>query len=133
MGSETVLVVEDNAPLRRLTERMLQRQGYHVLVASNGEEARRISEEFQGPIPVVLMDVIMPGESGPSIGDWICRTRAETKIVYTSGYTGFADDHDRVARSGTVFLQKPFSVVQLVSAIRSLLPESGAADAGVKR
>ena len=47
MGSETVLVVEDNAPLRRLTERMLQRQGYHVLVASNGEEARRISEEFQ--------------------------------------------------------------------------------------
>ena len=92
-----------------------------MLVAANGEQARQVCTDYPGSIPVVLMDVIMPGESGPSIGAWIRQVRPETKIVYTSGYTGYAIDHNRMSGAGSVFLQKPFNAVQLASAIRGVL------------
>jgi two-component system cell cycle sensor histidine kinase/response regulator CckA len=120
-GSETILLVEDNAPLRRLTEKILQRHGYTVLVASNGAQAQQICVEHQGPIHVVFMDVIMPGKSGPAIGEWICQRRPDTKIIYTSGYTGDAVDRHGVFRPGNMFLQKPFNARQLTCAVRDVL------------
>jgi two-component system cell cycle sensor histidine kinase/response regulator CckA len=125
-GSETILVVEDNAPLRRLTDKILQRHGYTVLVASDGAQAQQICAEHQGPIHVVLMDVIMPGESGPTVGEWICQRRPDTKVIYTSGYTGDAISHHRVFRPGNVFLQKPFNATQLARAVRDVLAPEGA-------
>jgi two-component system, cell cycle sensor histidine kinase and response regulator CckA len=120
-GSETVLVVEDEAPLRALTERMLQRYGYTVLLAANGEDAERICTEHQGPIHVVLMDVVMPGKSGRAVGDWIEQCRPETKIIYLSGYTDNAIAHHGVLDPGTTFLQKPFTSDVLIRTIREAL------------
>jgi hypothetical protein len=120
-GSETVLVVEDEVSLRTLAERILQRYGYAVLLAANGEEAQRVCTDHPGPIHVVLMDVVMPGRSGRAVGDWIAQCRPETKIIYVSGYTDNAIVHHGVLNSGTTFLQKPFTPDSLASKIRDVL------------
>ncbi len=120
-GNETVLVVEDNAALRRLNEVILKRHGYHVLVAANGADARRICEEYPQPIHLALLDVVMPGESGPAIGEWISRNRPGTKILYMSGYAGDQVDRSRLLAAGCSFLQKPFNASQLARAVREIL------------
>ena len=120
-GRETILVVEDNGPLRRLDERILQRYGYTVLVAENGEQAREICCEYKGPIDVVLLDVIMPGDSGPVVADSIRHRHPRAKIIYMSGYVSDALDLQRVLDAGGVFLQKPFDATQLVRAVRDVL------------
>jgi len=120
-GSETVLVVEDEVSLRALTERILQRHGYSVLLAANGEEAQRLCTEHQGTIHVVLMDVVMPGRSGRAVGDWIEQRRPETKIIYLSGYTDNAIAHHGVLEPGTRFLPKPFTSDVLLTTIRQVL------------
>ena len=120
-GNETILVVEDSAALRRLNERILQRYGYRVLIAANGTQAQRICAEHSGPIHVVLMDVIMPGDSGPTVGEWIAQRRPDTKIIYMSGYTGDAIAHQSVVDAGSAFLQKPFDAAQLAGAVREVL------------
>jgi CheY-like chemotaxis protein len=124
-GSETVLIVEDNGPLRRVAAKMLQRHGYQVLVAADGAQAQQICSDYPGPIPVVIMDVVMPGESGPSTGEWILQHRPDSKIIYTSGYTGSAASYGDRFRHGDAFLPKPFDSTQLARAIRSALSERG--------
>lgn len=120
-GTETVLVVEDEASLRALTARILQRYGYTVLLAANGEEAERLCTEHQGTIHIVLMDVVMPGKSGRAVGEWIGQRRPETKIIYLSGYTDNAIVHHGVLDPGTTFLQKPFTSDVLLNTIRGVL------------
>lgn len=120
-GSETVLVVEDAAPLRALTGRILRSHGYTVLLAENGEEARRFCIGHQGPIHVALINVVMPGMSGRAVGDWIERSRPETKIIYQSGYTDETIAHHGVLYPGTTFLQKPFTSDVLLKTIRGVL------------
>ena len=120
-GNETVLVVEDEAPLRALTNRILTRYGYTVLLAADGEEAQRICIEHQGPIHVALMDVVMPGKSGRAVGEWITQQRPDTRVIYLSGYTDNAIARHGVLDSGTRFLQKPFTSDVLLSAIREAL------------
>jgi PAS domain S-box-containing protein len=124
-GSETVLVVEDNAVLRGLNEHILQRYGYSVLIAEDGAEAQRICEHHDGPIHVVVMDIVMPGDSGPSVGEWISQRRPGTKIVYISGYAGDALDRHTLMQSGNTFLPKPFKASQLARAVREVLTTSG--------
>jgi two-component system, cell cycle sensor histidine kinase and response regulator CckA len=84
-GSETVLVVEDVAPLRALNERMLQRYGYTVLLAANGEEAQRVCQDHRGPIHIALVDVMLPGEGNRAVAEWITQQRPDIRIVYMSG------------------------------------------------
>jgi CheY-like chemotaxis protein len=120
-GNETVLVVEDEAPLRALTDRILKRYGYTVLLAANGEEAQRICVEHPGPIHVALMDVVMPGKSGRAVGEWITQQRPDTKVIYLSGYTDNAIARHGVLDTGTRFLQKPFTSDVLLNAIREAL------------
>jgi DNA-binding NtrC family response regulator len=121
-GTETVLVVEDDPRLRVLDERILKRYGYRVLVAASAEDAVRIGADYPGPIDVILSDVIMPGGSVRTIGDWASEHRPETKIVYMSGYTDTAIVHHGVLEPGMNFLQKPFSPEALVRKIREVLP-----------
>ena len=115
-GSETILVVEDNAPLRRLAERFLENHGYRVLVAANAAQARQICTEHSDAIALVLTDVMMPGDSGLSLAEWIRQQRPNAKIIYMSGYTD-----DRVLRQGYTFVPKPFTGLQLVRAVRDTL------------
>jgi CheY-like chemotaxis protein len=120
-GNETILVVEDNPLLRRLNEQILNQYGYRVLIAGDGAQAQRLCNDYDGPIHVVIMDVVMPGESGPVVGEWIAQKRNRTKIIYMSGYAGEGLDRNRILASGSVFLQKPFTGAQLARAIRDVL------------
>jgi two-component system cell cycle sensor histidine kinase/response regulator CckA len=115
-GTETILVVEDNAALRRLTERILRTHGYTVLGAANGAQAKRLAEGHGGDIAVVLTDVVMPDHSGPALAQSIRAQWPATKVVYMSGYTA---DHDRA--SGHAFLQKPVTSKQLLATVRAVL------------
>lgn len=124
-GTETILVVEDNGPLRRLNERILQRHGYTVLTAENGEHAHQICREHRGAIDVVLTDVVMPGDSGLIVAESIRRRHPEAKVVYMSGYTGDAVGLLDILDRGGGFLQKPFDAAQLLRAVRDVL-SSGA-------
>jgi two-component system cell cycle sensor histidine kinase/response regulator CckA len=120
-GNETILLIEDNAPLRRMTERMLQRYGYHVLQAATGEQARQMFSEHQGRISVVLTDIVMPDGSGPSIVAWIRERSPTLSVIYMSGY---AADTFESAGDGHTFLPKPFTPVQLGRVIREVLGRS---------
>ena len=120
-GQETILLVEDDARLRTLDERILAQYGYHVLVAPAAADAIRICSDYGGPIHVVLTDVVMPGGSGRTIGDWIAENRPETKLVYMSGYTDSAIARHGVLEPGIRFLQKPFSPEELVRKVREAL------------
>jgi PAS domain S-box-containing protein len=115
-GNETILVVEDNTALRRLTERILRTHGYTVLGAANGTQAQRLADGHSGDIAVVLTDIVMPDHSGPALAASIRAQRPATKVVFMSGYTA---QHDRGA--GHAFLQKPFTSKQLLATVRAVL------------
>jgi PAS domain S-box-containing protein len=120
-GSETILVVEDDTRLRDLDERILKKRGYHVLVAGSAEEAIQTCTAYKEPIHLVLTDVIMPGNSGRVLGEWVGEHRPDTKVVYMSGYTDNAIARHGVLEAGIRFLPKPFSPEALLRAIRAAL------------
>jgi hypothetical protein len=107
-GNETVLVVEDEKPVRDLTVRMLQQLGYSVLSAASGEEAIEISHSFGSKISLLLTDVVMPQMSGRQVADALMASRPDLKVLYLSGYTGHTVIHHGV-ESDVNFLPKPFS------------------------
>jgi len=107
-GNETVLVVEDEKPVRDLTVRMLQQLGYSVLSAASGEEAIEIGHSYGSKISLLLTDVVMPQMSGRQVADALLATRPDLKVLYLSGYTGHTVIHHGV-ESDVNFLPKPFS------------------------
>jgi two-component system, cell cycle sensor histidine kinase and response regulator CckA len=119
-GAETVLVVEDAEGLRELTKRLLERQGYTVLVAGNAEEALREFER-NASIDVILTDVVMPGVSGPELTKELVERRPGLKVVYMSGYTEDAIVQHGVLKAGIAFLHKPFTSEALGRKIRDVL------------
>jgi PAS domain S-box-containing protein len=120
-GSETILVVEDEEPLRRLTRRLLETAGYTVLSAADGEEALLTSERHVGDIDLLLTDVVMPRMNGRLLAERLAKTRPALKILYMSGYTDDAILHHGVLDSGTQFLAKPFSEAELTRKVRAVL------------
>jgi two-component system cell cycle sensor histidine kinase/response regulator CckA len=120
-GTETILVVEDNASLRELTRKILQRQGYTVLLSGNGEEAMRICDEHDGTIALALTDVVMPGVSGRELANHLQHRRPDMRILYMSGYTDDAILHLGVLNAGVPLLEKPFTPGALVAKIRDVL------------
>ena len=120
-GAHTVPVVEDAEGLRHLTKRLLEREGYTVLVASNAEEAVQVFDQNPG-IEVLLTDVVMPGASGPELNQRLIERRPTLKVIYMSGYTDEAIVQHGVLKPGIAFLQKPFTAEALVRKICELLP-----------
>ena len=108
-GSQTILVVEDEAALLQVTCRSLEEVGYAILAAQNPEEAIHISETHPGPIHLMVTDVILPGISGPQLASHLSPIRPEMKVLYVSGYTDDTIVHHGVLEPGLAFLQKPFS------------------------
>ena len=119
-GTQTVLVVEDEDGLRELAKRLLQRQGYTVLVAANADEALRL---FEGnpSIDVLLTDVVMPGASGPELTRQLVEQRPALRVIYMSGYTEDAIVQHGVLKPGIAFLNKPFTSETLGGKIREVL------------
>ncbi len=120
-GSETILLVEDEPTVRELLAGFLERLGYRVLLASNGEQALRISQDFADPIDLLLTDVVMPGMGGPELSDRLSSTRSGLRVVYTSGYPQGAMTHHGMLAPEAVLLQKPFELNVLATRIREVL------------
>jgi CheY-like chemotaxis protein len=123
-GKETLLIVEDDEGVRTLTKRVLERCGYSVLSAGGAEEALRIAREHPGPIHLLLTDVVMPGIGGRAIAEELGGFRAETKVLYVSGYTDDAVLQRGVLTESANFLQKPFSQAGLAERVRAVLTGS---------
>ncbi|HKN58380.1 MAG TPA: ATP-binding protein, partial [Gemmatimonadaceae bacterium] len=122
-GDETVLIVEDDASLRALAARVLESSGYKVLLARNGVEALALCAGYDGRIDLVASDVVMPEMSGRPLVEKLAETRAETKVLFMSGYTD-----DDVMRRGvldgrTAFIQKPFTATQFARKVRDVLDQ----------
>jgi signal transduction histidine kinase/CheY-like chemotaxis protein len=120
-GTGTVLVVEDEQALRRIVERMLVRGGYAVLPAASAEEAIRVSAEHEGPIHLVLTDVVLPGMGGRALVSRLEAERPGLRVIYMSGYTDNAIVHQGVLDPGIEFIGKPFTADSLLARVRAVL------------
>jgi len=120
-GNETVLVVEDEAGVRRVIVEMLEQQGYRVLTAENGEVAVELCRRDHHPIHLLITDVIMPRMSGRELADHLSALLPGLKVLFVSGYTDHAIIHHGVLEPGTHFLQKPFTPHTLAGKVREVL------------
>ena len=120
-GSETILLVEDEADVRELTREILEMAGYTVLEAARGEEALRLCRDSAGPIELLLTDVVMPQMSGPELARQVLRLRPGTRVVYMSGYTDDALGHHGVLDPDIILLPKPFTPESLMHHLRLAL------------
>ena len=123
-GSETILVVEDEKAVRELTVHMLQQLGYVILTASSGAEALEAGQNHQGPIHLLLTDVVMPAMSGRQLADRLLERRPGTKVLFLSGYTENTVVHHGVLDAGVNFLPKPFSRETLAKKLREVLAKA---------
>ncbi|HET7604400.1 MAG TPA: response regulator, partial [Gemmatimonadales bacterium] len=122
-GSETVLLVEDEALVRRFARRVLQSQGYTILEAANGEEAIALSDRRAEPIDVLVTDVVMPGMSGKELAVALVRRRPGLRVLYMSGYTDDAIAEHGVLEPGIALLEKPFTHDGLTDMLRRVLAQ----------
>lgn len=120
-GSETVLLVEDDAGVRRIARRALDLQGYAVLEATSGPEAIRLVEQHQGAIDLLISDVIMPGMSGRRLAEILHARCPELKVLFISGYNEEAIARHGIFASPDAFLQKPFTLLTLAQKVRDAL------------
>jgi CheY-like chemotaxis protein len=120
-GSETVLLVEDDSVLRELIGAGLRADGYKVLVATDGVDALRVSDQHPGSIDILLTDVIMPQMSGPDLARSLAPRRPGMRVLYISGYTDDRLRHASIAGSEVVLVQKPFQLTDLTHKLREIL------------
>jgi CheY-like chemotaxis protein len=124
-GSETILLVEDEEPVRSLLRGILKARGYAVLEAGRPEEALLICQQHEGPIHLLLTDVVMPEMGGRELAKQLEIVRPETKVLYMSGYTDDSIVHRGVSEARTTLLQKPFTPELLARKVREVLDTSG--------
>ncbi len=120
-GRETILLIEDEEPVRRVARRILEISGYKLLLAAHPGEALVIARQHGGSIDLVLTDVIMPNMSGTECYEHLKEIVPGVKVLYMSGYTANAISHQGVLDEGTQFIQKPFTVDALARKVREVL------------
>jgi two-component system cell cycle sensor histidine kinase/response regulator CckA len=128
-GAETILLVEDDDSMRELTYCCLESSGYKVLGAANGEQAIQAADRNDGPIHLLLTDVVMPGISGKQLAASLSACRPETKVLYMSGYTADLMADHGVLETGIGFLEKPFTKESLLRSVRDLMDGASRAKA----
>ncbi len=120
-GDEMILLVEDEKIVREMTTRMLERFGYHVLVAKNGKDALGVAEENGYEMDLLLTDVVMPEMNGKDLADRLRSIKSDLKILFASGYTDDIISRHGILYKGTNFLPKPYSPSELANIIRNTL------------
>ena len=120
-GNETILVVEDNHEVRKVTGRILRMQGYRVLEASNPNTAFLTCNKREGHISLMITDVVMPEISGPELTKRLMLLYPEMKVLYMSGYAKNFISHQCILGKGEDYIQKPFTVNELATRVREVL------------
>jgi len=120
-GTETILLVEDDEKLRIIIRQMLLAQGYKVLEAGRGSDAVGLASKHDGPIDLLLTDVVMPQMSGPDLAEQLAALRPAIKVIFMSGYPGGVTSERGVFDSSACFLQKPFQMDTLARVLRQVL------------
>jgi signal transduction histidine kinase len=120
-GHETILLAEDEESVRRLATMVLERNGYRVISAPDGTAALDAAAAHDGPIDLLLTDVIMPGLNGRQLADRFASVHPETRVLFMSGYAGEALSAQGVLDSSVAFLAKPFVPAELARKVREVL------------
>jgi len=124
-GQETILLAEDEEPVRMMVQEFLESHGYTVLRAADGLEALGICEQYGEPIHLLVTDVVMPRMGGRELAERVAQIRPELPILYISGYTDDAAVRHGAADRKAAFLSKPFSLQSLSGKVREVLDASG--------
>ncbi len=124
-GTETILLVEDEASLRVMIREILESAGYEVLEGPTPEEALAAAGAHAATIHLVLTDVVLPRLSGRQVAEALRSSRPDVKVLFMSGYTDDAISHHGILDPGTHFIQKPFTTDGLLRRVRQVLDESG--------
>src|SRR5438270_14084751 len=117
----TILVVDDEAEIRKLVGAMVSQAGYTILTADSGEHALVLYKNNKGPIDLLITDVIAPGMSGPMLADKLTELQPDLKVLYISGYDNTHVVQKYVVERGHQLLSKPFTVDELQTRVRELL------------
>ena len=120
-GTATILVVEDDPAVRKLTCNILAAKGYRVLPAQSSENAVQMAQNHDTPVHLLITDVIMPGMNGPEVHRRIAGFHPQIKVLYMSGYTGDIISRQGILNEGIQFIQKPFTVNQLLEKVAHVL------------
>jgi DNA-binding response OmpR family regulator len=121
-GTETVLITEDEAPLRGLLRDVLDQAGYRLLEASDGASALRVADAYPHPIHLLVSDVVMPGMNGVELAAKLVQERPDMRVLLISGYAqGLTANQAQVTVEGAPFLRKPFTPDELLGRIREVL------------
>jgi two-component system, cell cycle sensor histidine kinase and response regulator CckA len=123
IGSETILLVEDQDAVRRLVKAILKRYGYQILEAANGDEALEIAKEYSGEIHLLLTDVVLPGINGKELSERLKTVCPELRVLFTSGYSSDVITHRGVLDYGVAYIPKPFNPEKLAAKVREILAE----------
>ena len=123
-GSETVLLVEDEVSVRSFVRDVLGRAGYRLLEADDGQSALQMAAKFNGPIHLLVSDVVMPGMNGGDLAEAVMAERPRTKTLLISGYVQQLVDEVAVTKEGVGFLRKPFSANDLLTRVREILDDA---------
>jgi CheY-like chemotaxis protein len=123
-GNETILLVEDEAGLRHLMQRTLERHGYTVLNSKDVDDALAIASKHAGQIDLLVSDVVMPGLNGPDLAQRIVPLRPSLRVLYVSGFSGLADSSIGSLSGNASLLPKPFTPQALAARVRECLDRS---------
>ena len=121
VGTETILLVEDESSVRAFVKIALQRFGYRVVEADSAEAALILLKEFEGPIDLLLTDVVLPGIDGRELAAHVGRERPNTRVLFMSGYARGLGSSDGRLDAGVQLLEKPFTAQTLLTRMRQLL------------
>jgi CheY-like chemotaxis protein len=120
-GTETILVVEDQSDVRKLTVVALKKLGYKVHSASQPDEALALAQSFPKPIHLLLTDVVMPGMTGREMADRMTKLRPGLPVLFMSGYTDDAIVQYGVLEPGVAYIAKPFTTDSLGQKVRETI------------
>ena len=120
-GAETVLVAEDDASVRKLIQDILEKYGYKVITAEDGEDAVNKFMENMGVIQLLLFDVIMPRKNGKEAYTEIKKIKSDIKVLFLSGYTADIIHKKGILEEGMNFILKPVSINKLLGKVREVL------------
>ena len=123
-GTETILLAEDEAAVRNLARRVLEKHGYKLLLAATGRDGVQVAEQHAAPIDLLVTDVVMPEMGGRELAQRLTARQPGLKVLFLSGYTDDAIVHHGVLDAGVAFLQKPFKPDDLVRKIREVLDDT---------